>query len=97
MIIQNVSTINVNPLMNNHQFNLHFINIPQINANISLSVHFEMNSFDENLGYILIYKFDDIPQLNSSIQRIDDWTILCPKNDLNLLTYFINNEKTIGH
>jgi hypothetical protein len=58
-----------------------------------------MHSLDDTLGYMLIYRFDDIPQLNSSINQIDGWSILCPQNRRsdNLLTYFIDNEKTSGH
>jgi len=117
MILENVSSIINDPLMNNRQFNLYFINITQINMNISLSIHFEMHPLNNNLGYMLIYKFDDSPQLNSSIQRIDGWTILCPQSKMkkiffvkkksnikyidltndNLLIYFIDNNKTVGH
>jgi len=78
MILQNISSLLSDPSMNDRQFNLHFINITQINSNISLSVHFEMFPLDLNLGCMLIYEFDGISQLNSSIQRIDDWTLLCP-------------------
>lgn len=84
MAMQNVTSLISDSSMNNRQFNLHFINITQIDQNISLSVHFEMNSFDPNFGYMLIYKFDGIPQLNSSIQQIDDWTVLCPQKKSNL-------------
>jgi len=78
MILQNISSLLSDPSMNDRQFNFDFINITQINSTISLSVHFEMFPLDLNLGCMLIYKFDDISQLNSSIQRIDDWTLLCP-------------------
>ena len=99
MIMQNVSSLIVDSLINNRQFNLHFINITQSNSNITISIHFEMHSLDDTLGYMLIYKFDDIPQLNNSINQIDGWSILCPQNRStdNLLTYFIDNEKTPGH
>jgi len=74
-----------------------------------------MTSLGFNFGYMLIYKFDDISQLNRSIQQIDDRTILCPYSKIlffrnkfnwiifidltndNLLTYFIDNNKTVGH
>jgi hypothetical protein len=87
MILENVSSIINDPLMNNRQFNLYFINITQINMNISLSIHFEMHPLNNNLGYMLIYKFDDSPQLNSSIQRIDGWTILCPQSKIKKLFF----------
>jgi hypothetical protein len=55
-----------------------------------------MHPLNNTLGYMLIYKFDGIPQLNSSINQINGWSILCPKSD-DLLTYFIDNNKTFGH
>jgi hypothetical protein len=80
MFMQNVSLLPVNSLMNNRQFNLHFINITQSNPNMTVSIHFEMHSLNDTLGYMLIYKFDQIPQLNSSINYIDGWSILCPRS-----------------
>jgi hypothetical protein len=80
MIMQNVTSIPNNRSINNRQFNLHFIDITQVNINLSLSIHFEIRPLDQTLGYMLIYKFDDIPQLNSSINHIDDWAMLCPKS-----------------
>jgi hypothetical protein len=78
MVLQNVSVLSPNSTINNRQFNLHFINITQSNNNISVSVHLEMRPLNVSLGYMLIYKFDDIPQLNSSINRIDGWSLMCP-------------------
>lgn len=94
MILQNVTSLSGDSLLNNHQFNLQFINITQINRNISISVHFEIHSLDETLGYMFIYKFDDIPQLNTSINYIDGWSVLCPASEK---TYFIDNQRTIEH
>ena len=96
MFVQNVTSLTTNSVINNRQFNLHFINITQVNSNMSISVHFEMHPLNNTLAYMLIYKFDSIPQLNSSINQIDGWSILCPNSD-NLLTYFIDNNKTSGH
>jgi hypothetical protein len=80
MFMQNVSSLSIDPLINNRQFNLHFINITQSNSNITVSIHFEMHSLNNTLGYMLIYKFDQIPQLNSSINYIDGWSMLCPRS-----------------
>ena len=80
MILQNVTSITNDLIINNRQFNLHFINITRSNNNISVSVHFEMHPLNTSLGYMLIYKFDGIPQLNSSINRIDGWSLLCPES-----------------
>jgi hypothetical protein len=80
MVIQNVSSLIVDPLINNRQFNLHFINITQSNSNMSISIHLQMRSLNNSLGYMLIYKFDSIPQLNSSLNNIDGWSMLCPNS-----------------
>jgi hypothetical protein len=80
MFMQNVSSATADPLINNRQFNLHFINISQSNPNITISIHFEMHPLNNSLGYMLIYKFDQIPQLNSSINYIDGWSMLCARS-----------------
>jgi hypothetical protein len=80
MNFQNVTSLIDDPLLQNHQFNLHFVNITQINPNLSISVHFELYPLDPTLGYMLIYKLDDIPQLNTTLIQIDDWAMLCPRS-----------------
>jgi hypothetical protein len=80
MVMQNVSSLIVDPLINNRQFNLHFINITQSNSNMSISIHLQMRPLNNILGYMLIYKFDSIPQLNSSLNNIDGWSMLCPNS-----------------
>ncbi|UJR10866.1 hypothetical protein I4U23_015053 [Adineta vaga] len=99
MTLQNVTSLVDKLSLNNHQFNLHFINISQTNPNLSISIHFEIFPLNTSLGYMLIYKFDQIPQLNSSLIFIDDWSMLCPRNLNNdsTFTYFIDNQKSIGH
>ncbi|UJR38896.1 hypothetical protein I4U23_031564 [Adineta vaga] len=44
-----------------------------------------------NLSYLIIYKFDQIPQLN----QIDGWNLFCPSNKTHI--HFIDNQKTINH
>ena len=95
MALQNVSSIKADHT-NNRQFNLHLVNINQQNPNISVSVHFQLRSLDPNLGYLVIYRFDDIPQLNSSINQTDGWSLLCPSNE-GLFTVFIDNQRTSKH
>ncbi|UJR38826.1 hypothetical protein I4U23_031491 [Adineta vaga] len=96
MFLQNVTSIDDN---HNQIFNLHYINITQLNKNLSVSLHFEMDSLNKSLAYLLIYRFDDSPQLNSSINQIDGWSLFCPlnltKNDT--YTYFIDNQRTSNH
>ena len=52
-----------------------------------------------NLSYLFIYKFDQLPQLNSSIHLIDGWTIFCHWNltNDNLYTFFLDNQQTFNH
>jgi hypothetical protein len=76
MTLQNVTSSNSTP---HHQlFNLHFINIT---SNLSISIHIEMCFFDMSLGYLFIYKFDNSPILNSSMNEIDDWALFCPSSE----------------
>ncbi|CAF2863540.1 unnamed protein product [Rotaria sp. Silwood2] len=82
-------------------FNHHFIDITQSqwNNNRTVALTFEMHPLNISLAYLLIYRFDNSPQLNSSINQIDGWTLFCPSNLTNdsLYTYFLNNQQTSGH
>ncbi|CAF1360361.1 unnamed protein product, partial [Adineta steineri] len=94
MYLQNVTSIN--STINNLLFNYHYINIT---SSLPISVHFEIHSLNTNLAYLFIYKFDQTPQLNSSINLIDGWTMFCPFNLTNddIYRYFIDNQQTLGH
>jgi hypothetical protein len=93
MILQNV--ISTNFTFYNQLFYLHYVNITSI---LTISVHIEIHSLNPNIGYLFIYKFDSSPQLNSSINQIDGWTLFCPSltNDT-IYTYFVDNQRTSGH
>ena len=82
MTLQNVTGMSATP--HYQLFNLHFVNIQQSKWNNSrnLSLIFEMNPLNTNLAYLLIYRFDNSPQLNSSISQIDGWSLLCPSSEL---------------
>ena len=58
-----------------------------------ISVHIEFHPVNQSLSYLLIYKFDQIPQLNFSTSQIDDWTIICPSSLANegIYTHFLDN------
>ncbi|CAF4314113.1 unnamed protein product, partial [Adineta steineri] len=73
MYLQNVTSIN--STINNLVFNYHYINIT---SSLPISIHFEIHSLNRSLAYLFIYKFDQAPQLNSSINLIDGWTLFCP-------------------
>ncbi|CAF4139161.1 unnamed protein product, partial [Adineta steineri] len=94
MYLQNVTSIN--STINNLLFNYHYINIT---SSLSISIHFEIHSLNRSLAYLFIYKFDQTPQLNSSINLIDGWTIFCPFNLTNddIYRYFIDNQQTPNH
>ncbi|CAF1071686.1 unnamed protein product [Adineta steineri] len=94
MTLQNISSFNSTP--HRQLFNLHFIDITSV---VSISIHFEMHPLDTSLAYLLIYKFDSSPQLNSTMKQIDGWSLLCPSNLTvdDIYLYFIDNNHTIGH
>ena len=80
MTRQNVSS---NKTLPHYQlFNLHFIQLPQSksNNNRSVSLSFEMKPWNTSLAYLLIYRFDNSPLLNSSINQLDGWALLCPSS-----------------
>jgi hypothetical protein len=79
MTLQNVTSIN--STSHNFLFNLYYINLVHPN-NLTTSVQIEMQSLNNNLGYLFIYKFDNSPQLNSSIKQIDGWSLFCPSSEL---------------
>jgi hypothetical protein len=73
MILQNVTSMNSTP--HNQLFYLQYLNITSV---LSISVHFEMRPLNTSLAYLFIYKFDQTPLLNSSVNLIDGWTLFCP-------------------
>ena len=64
-------------------FNLYYINIT---STINISVHWEIHPLNSSLAYLFIYKLDGVPQLNSSINLIDGWTLLCPSSKFSPLS-----------
>jgi hypothetical protein len=83
MILQNVTSMNITP--HNQLFYFHYTNITNV---LPISVHFEIHPLNTSLAYLFIYKFDQVPQLNSSLDQIDGWTLLCPSSKV----YFILNQ-----
>jgi hypothetical protein len=81
MSLQNATAMNGYNL----SFNLHFVNLTQSisNVNLTMSLHLEMCPLNTSLGYMLIFKFDGAPQLNSSINRTDGWSLFCPSSKFN--------------
>jgi len=94
LIIPPMIKQNVTSTPHNQSFNIHYINITSL---LPISVHFQIRPSDTNVIYLFIYKFDQLPLLNSSINQIDGWTSLCSLNNEGLYTYFIDNQRTKGH
>lgn len=63
---------------NNRQFSLYYVNVTSPSASLTLSATFEFKSSNLMLGYVLIFRFDAIPVLNSSMNRTDGYRVLCP-------------------
>ena len=78
MTIQNVTSFNKIP--HSFLFNLHHTNIQQSN-NLTVAVHIEMKPRNPKLAYLFIYRFDQLPQLNSTIRQIDDFSVFCPSGN----------------
>ena len=74
MTRQNV-TVTTNATPHQHLFNLHFVNIT---SSLPISVHFEMHLRNVSVGYLLIYQFDRSPILNTSLNQLHGWKLLCP-------------------
>ncbi|CAF4198666.1 unnamed protein product, partial [Adineta steineri] len=94
MILQNVTSMNSTP--HNQLFNFQYINIT---STLPISVHLEIQPLNSSLAYLFIYKFDQVPQLNSSIKQIDGSQLFCPSGLTNesIYHYFLDNQQTFGH
>ena len=90
MILQNVTSLSLIP--HAQTFNLHFVNLSAMTA--SFSIHLQLRPISSNLSYLLIYKYDQPPRLNSSINYMDGWTLFCSSD---LYSYFLDNEQTASH
>ena len=94
MAVWNVTSIN----STTHRmiFYLHYLNIT---TPLPISLHLEIHPLNTSLAYLFIYKFDGIPQLNSSSEFIDGWKLLCPSHLINdtVYLYFLDNQQTFNH
>ncbi|CAF1353863.1 unnamed protein product [Adineta ricciae] len=90
MIYHNVSAFNSS--YHNQTFHYHFVNI---SSSLPISIHLEFEPIVVNLSYLLIYKFDQIPRLNRSMNQIDGWKLFC--SSIRNSPLFLDNQQTIGH
>jgi hypothetical protein len=76
-------------------FNLHAIELPSSTLNHTFALHFELQPVNHTAGFLLVYRFDQSPQLDSSIRLLDGWSCLCPSATAlstdQQHTYLINN------
>ena len=90
-VLQNVSSssssnITLPTPTANPQFNLHQLDLTIIPINLSFVLHFEVKGVETGVAYLLIYRFDASPQLNSTTRLIDGWTLLCPTGQFSSLS-----------
>ncbi|CAF3607443.1 unnamed protein product [Adineta steineri] len=105
MTLQNVTgqTTTSTTANNNRQFSLFYVNVTGPSSTITLSATFEFKSDNSALGFLVIYRFDAIPYLNSSINKTDGQKVFCPNDQINtasdgyLYSYFLNNLQTANH
>ena len=84
MILQNVTSLSLIP--HAQTLNLHFVNLSTQAA--SFSIHLQLRPQTSNISFLLIYKFDQSPRLNSSMSDIDGWSLFCSSS---LYTHFLDN------
>ncbi|CAF1178747.1 unnamed protein product [Adineta steineri] len=88
---------------NNRQFSLFYVNVTGPSATITLSATFEFKSDNSALGFLVIYRFDAIPYLNSTINKTNGQNVFCPNDQIDtasdgyLYSYFLDNIQTANH
>ena len=93
MTLQNVTGM-MNDSLHQRLFNLHSIDFSETS---SFALHLEVHPLSVNLSYLMIYRFDISPVLNSSLSQIDGWSLLCSSTNKSLDTHFFGNNQTFGH
>ena len=79
MSVQHVTSSNESRL-NQQLFNLYYVNITGSDES-SVSVHWQVAPLNSDVAYLVIHRFDVAPQLNSTINAIDGWLLLCPGSE----------------
>jgi hypothetical protein len=84
MHLQNVTRTN----RTSHKliFNLHYIDLQRskMHVNQTCAVHIEFGWINTNMSYVLVYRFEQVPQLNTSTMNIDGWTSICSSCKFNI-------------
>jgi hypothetical protein len=83
MSLQRVTHNQSNTTAHQLQFNYHHFSL-ESRSRTNVSMHVEMQPMNTtttaSIGYLLIYRFDVAPRLNSSMREIDGWSLLCPSS-----------------
>ena len=89
MALQNVTALNTgaNLANNNRQFALYYVNVTSSGENITVAATFELKSENSALAYLIVYRFDAIPVLNSTLNETDGFRVLCPLGNFFLLKF----------
>ena len=94
MSLQNVTSL-TNDSLDRRLFNLHSIDFTKTS---SFALHLEVHPLTANLSYLMIYRFDAAPVLNTSLSQIDGWSLFCPSTtNQSIYTHFFSNNQTVGH
>ncbi|CAF5159761.1 unnamed protein product, partial [Rotaria sp. Silwood1] len=75
----------------------YYINLTH-NLNLSISLHIEIEPKNQNLSYLFIIRFNNVPNLNKNL--IDEWKLMCPRDrkpHTSKYTYFIDNTRISHH
>lgn len=83
LLIPDMSIENVTSIDNQTWFNLHYVNITS-SATSSVSINLEMKPINQTVSYLMIYRFDQSPFLNSSVRFIDGWTLFCSSSKIDM-------------
>jgi hypothetical protein len=84
MTLENITGQNQSTTANNNrQFTLYYVNVTSPAPSLTLSATFEFKSDNSALGFMVIFRFDGIPILNSSMNQTDGYRVFCPAGKQN--------------
>ena len=80
MIRQNVTKTNLTS--DSFPFKLHLVDLAKIqpNADLTVSLHIEINPLHTSIAYLFIFKMDRSPRRDRLGHDADGWTIFCPSS-----------------
>jgi hypothetical protein len=82
MTLENITGQTVSTTANNNrQFSLYYVNVTSPSPSLTLSATFEFKSDNAALGFMVIFRFDAIPILNSSMNQTNGYQVFCPAGE----------------